>query len=370
VGPIKFLSLQKQKQMNKKLSIYGLFFAAVLMMASCVKKEVTPLEDEGSTFVKILGGGTPAELKKNPVDFVPTPQTILVADIRRDLPTNEALNSTTIVVVKDDTAAVRAANPSYIHLPAAWYTLVAESPKVGGQGGTWTFEFKPGEFAKQISIVIPNATVLNPSALYGLGFTITTVTNGVISNSKSVVVEIGAKNDWDGIYAVTGPMIDLAVPTIVQWNNPASGDPFVDSHGGGWEAHLVTTGGNECVVYDNTIWGLPAHPILNGGANSGYSAAGIVIRFDAATGSVSSIHNWYGDPTRGPSNTLGNPATGSGPPNYLASNTRQLVLDPSGTNAVQGNKDILIKYFMNQTSVVPVGPRTTFDEKWEYTGPR
>ena len=355
--------------MNKKLSIYGLVFMAMLVLASCVKKEVTPLKDEGKTFVKILGGGTPAELKKNPVDFIPTSQRILVADIRRDIPNSEALNSTTIVVVKDDTAAVRAANPSYLPLPAAWYTIESESPKVGGSGGTWTFEFKPGEIGKQIYIVIPNATLLNPSALYGLGFTITTVTNGVISTSKSVVIEIGAKNDWDGIYAVTGPMIDLAVPTIVQWNNPASGDPFVDSHGGGWEAHLVTTAGNEVVVFDNTIWGLPAHPILNGGSNSGYSAAGMVVRFDAATNTVSSIHNWYGDPTRGPANTLGNPATGSGPPNYVASNTRQLTLDPSGINAVQGNRDILVKYFMYQPSAI-AGVRTYFNEKWEYTGPR
>ncbi|HUR66425.1 MAG TPA: hypothetical protein VMZ03_08725, partial [Chitinophagaceae bacterium] len=310
-----------------------------------------------------------------------TSQRILVADIRRDLPNNAALNSITTVVVKDDTAAVRAANPSYLHLPANWYTLEAEVAKVGGvpvsdpnpairgMGGTWTFTFQPGEFAKQIYVVIPNATLLNPSALYALGFTITTVTNGKISKSKSVVIEIGAKNDWDGIYAVTGPMIDAAVPTIIQWNNPASGDPFVDSHGGGWEAHLVTTAGNECVVFDRTIWDLPAHPILNGGANSGYSAAGIVIRFDAATNTVSDLFNWYGDPTRGPANTLGNPATGSGPPNYSASNTRRLTLDPSGINAVQGNKDILIKYFMYQPSVI-AGVRTTFNEKWEYTGPR
>lgn len=355
--------------MKRSWSIFGGVFMAGLMLTSCIKNNVTPLGEEGKTFIKILGGGTPAQIKKNPVDFVNAPQRILVADIRKDPNSSDALNTSTVVIIKDDTAAVRAANPAYLQFPTAWYTLEAETPKVGGQGGTWTFEFKPGDFAKQIYISIPNATLFNPSALYGLGFTITTVTNGVISHSKSVIVEIGAKNQWDGIYAVTGPMTDLANPDLIQWNNPASGDPFADSHGGAWEAHLVTTGATECVVYDNTVYGLPAHPILNAGANSGYGTLGIVINFDPATNAVSRVHNWYGDPTRGPSNGLGNPAAGTGPPNYAASSTRRIELDPGGVNAVQGNKDILIKYLMFQPSVI-AGVRTTFDEKWEYIGPR
>ncbi len=355
--------------MIRKIPIPILLFITVTVI-SCIKKEVTPLNNEGSTLVKILGGGSPAELKKNPIDFINQPQQLLVCDIRRDAHDNSSLNAVTTVVVKDDTAAVSAANPAYLHFPAAWYSIQSETAKTGGSGGTWTFEFKPGEFAKQIRITIPDATLLNPSALYGLGFTIATISgDGKISTSRSVVVEIGAKNNWDGIYAVTGPMTDFAVPTIIQWNNPASGDPFVDAHGGGWEAHLVTTGATECVVYDNTIWGIPAHPILSGGANSGYSAAGIVINFDPATNTVTRVHNWYGDPTRGPANGLGNPAAGSGPPNYSAANTRSLSLDPGGVNAVQGNRDILVKYFMFQPSVI-AGVRTLFDEKWEYTGPR
>ncbi len=359
--------------MNKKLSIYCIIFIA-LAFASCIKKEVTPLKNEGSTFVKILGGGTPASLKKNPIDFVNTPQQILVCDLRRDVPNNNALRATTTVVVKDDTAAVRAANPAYINLPTAWYTIQAEVQKVGGMGGTFTFQFKDGEFAKPIYITIQNATLLNPSALYGLGFTITSVSaDGKISESKSIVIEIGAKNAWDGIYAVTGPMIDLANPALIQWNNAGASspvnDPFVTAHGGAWEAQLITTGATECIVFDNTIWGTIGHPILSAGGHSGYGSMGIIINFDPATNTVAWVRNFYGDPTRGGATSLGNPATGTGPPTYAASNSRSLGLDPSGANAVQGNKDILLKYFMYQPSVMP-GIRTYFDEKWEYTGPR
>ena len=66
----------------------------------------------------------------------------------------------------------------------------------------------------------------------------------------------------------------------------------------------------------------------------------------------------------------GNPAAGSGAPLYASSNARRAVLDPSGVNAVQSNKDILIKHWMVQPTVVPSGPRSLFNERWKYLGPR
>ena len=361
--------------MNKKQSLYGLLFIAVAF-ASCVKKEVTPLGEEGKTFVKILGGGTPAALKKNPIDFVNVSQRILVCDLRKDAANTDALNSTTTVVVMDDTAAVKAANPNYIHFPSAWYTLESEAPKVGGMGGTFTFQFDQGDFGKQIYVVIPNATVMNPSSLYGLGFTIISVSaDGTISTQKSIVVEIGAKNDWDGTYAVTGPVTDIVTPNLIQWENqPGYSDPWLDAHPGAWEVHLVTTGGTQCETFDNTIWGSCGHALYNtaNSTNTGYGSFGIVVNFDPATNTVASVFNYYGDPTR-PATNLGNPASGTGAPLYAASNGRRGELDPSGANSVQGNKDILIKYFMwhpGATAPPLTVPRTTFDEKWEFIGPR
>ena len=373
--------------MNKKQSLYGLLFIAVAF-ASCVKKEVTPLGEEGKTFVKILGGGTPAEVKKNPIDFVGTPQRILVCDIRKDAANTAALNGTTTVVVKDDTAAVTAADPAYLHFPANWYTLEAEVAKLGGvpasdpdpakrgRGGTWTFTFSAGDFAKQIYINIPNAQLMNPSSLYALGFTIITVSSdGTISTQKSVVIEIGAKNNWDGIYAVRGPVTDIVTPNLIQWaNQQGYTDPFLVANPNSWELHLVTGGATQCVGFDNTIWGSPAHPLHNTNPiqNTGYGSFGLVVNFNPATNTVASIYNYYGDPTR-PATNLGNPAGGSGPPLYAAGNTRRAELDPSGANVVQGNKNIVIKYFMwhpSATAPPLTVPRTTFDETWEYVGPR
>lgn len=186
--------------MKIKQLVYGLLFISVAF-ASCIEKEVTPLGDEGTTIVKLIGGDSPMGILQNPIDFIPQAQQILVADIRKDAPNNAALNSPTTVTVTDDTAAVTAAG--YLQLNPAWYTVQSEAPKVGGSGGTWTFTFDDGDFAKPIYITIPDATVLDPSKLYGVGFTITAVSaDAKISYRKTVVVEIGAKNPYDGIYSV------------------------------------------------------------------------------------------------------------------------------------------------------------------------
>ena len=359
------------KYLNLTKSLAIIAFVS-LAFTACDKPSVsTPMGDAGQTLVKILDGGTPASLTKKPIDFVSTTFTMLGLEVRRDVPNAAELDKTMIVTLRDDTAAVRAVNPGYLQFPTAFHSIaISGGVKAGGLGGTWTLTFNPGELSKSVYITIPNATLLNPSALYGLGFTVLTANaGGKISTQKSLVVEIGAKNAYDGIYAVTGPMVELTGQPWYQWNNPAiSGFPA--ANGGAWEAHLVTSGGSTCFLVDQTIWGCCGHPMLNGSANSGFGSYGLVVNFNPATNVVSRVHNYYGDPSYGAATSLGSPAAGSGAPLFSASNTRRAELDPSGINAVQGNKDILIKYFMVQSSVVPVGPRITFDEKWKYLGPR
>lgn len=340
---MKYIKLTKQ---------FASLATAALLFTACDKvKSVEPLGDKGTTLVKIIGGGTPSELVKMPVDFVPTPTKLLVVELRRDIPNETELNKTMIVTVKDDTAAVKAKDPAYLHLPTAWYTIQTDGVKSGGQGGTFTFTFKPGEYAKEVYITIPNATLLNPSALYGLGFTITTAdAGGKISTQKAVIIEIGAKNDWDGVYTVTGPMLDAVNPDLVQWYDV---DPTYGPWGGPWELNLITTGGTQCLMYDNTIWGDYFHPIkvASTNQNSGYGSFALLVNFNPANNTISSVTNYWGQP---------------------AGNTRSAQLDPSGANAVQGNKDILIKYFLVQPSAVPAPPniRTRFDEVWKYRGSR
>jgi hypothetical protein len=108
-------------------------------------------------------------------------------------------------------------------------------------GNDYTLTFNAGEFYKQLKITIPNATVLDPNKKYALGFKIASVDNdGKISASeKQVVVEVGIKNKWDGVYAVNGNMVDLTTSTITGLY------PLT------WE--LRTTGANSLAVFDKSL---------------------------------------------------------------------------------------------------------------------
>lgn len=343
----------------------ALVAVVALVFTACKKTKLsTPMGDAGQTLVKILNAGTPASILKMPVDFVPTPTKLLVVELRRDIPNETELMKTMVVTVKDDTTAVKTANPGYLHLPAAWYTLSYGASggvvKSGGQAGTFTATFAPGEFSKEIYVTIPNATLMNPSSLYGLGFTILTADQGgVISTQKSIVIEIGAKNDWDGVYENVGP-------GFVDITNAAF------TFGGPQQYSLITAGASTCVVWNDDLnTGFPGYVFSNAGSGTYYGGYGLVISFNPATNAISDLWNYYGDPTKpaaGGQSTSG----GSGPPLYESSNTRRGILDPSGINAVQGNKNIIIKHILTHRSVIAAPPhhRAFFDETWEYLGPR
>jgi hypothetical protein len=229
--------------------------AFALVFTACKKTKLsTPMGDAGQTLVKIIGGSNPAAVYKNAIDFVAVPKQLLVVELRRDIPNETELNKTMVVTVKDDLAAVTAANPAYIQMPTAWYTIQygSDGVKTGGQGGTFTFTFKPGQFSKEIYITIPDATVMNPSSLYGLGFTVMTAdAGGKISTQKSVVIEIGAKNDWDGVYEDT-------------WTNyhPTNNPGYT---GGVTDIHFVTTGANVVKMYFPAAGAFGCPAILAGG---------------------------------------------------------------------------------------------------------
>lgn len=354
---MKYLNLSKQ--------IAALAMTA-LVFTACDKVAVQEsIGGAGQTLVKILGGGTPTApaIKKNPVDFVNTPTTITVADVRRDIPNPTELNTVMHITVKDDPAAVAIANPAYVILPAAWYTIDPSTPKVGGN---FNLTLNPGEFAKQIMITIPNATLMDPSTLYALGFTITAADdNGVISTQKTIVVEIGAKNNWDGIYEMKG--LGGASPTaFLDVSNAAF------TYIGDQQYSLITVGASKCVVRNDDLnGGMMGYIFSNAGTGTYYGTYGLVISFNPATNAISDLYNYYGDPTL-PSSGGQSTSAGSGPPLYSAGNTRRAILDPSGVNAVQPNKDIIIKHILVQPSVIAAPPsyRSFFNETWKYLGPR
>lgn len=195
-----------------------------------------------------------------------------------------------------------------------------------------------GEREAEWEFTVDATKVPNPvSTFYLIGIKITAAENDMIisGNNGERLIRVLARNQWDGLYTVTGTMVDYANAALTGYH----------PH----DIRLITTGGNTCSVYDETIGGY-YYPILNGGSLSYYGSYGLNITFDAATSKVTAMSNYWG----------------------VVSNTRAAALDATGANTVGADKKITLKYFMLQPSVITAPPhvRCSMDEVWTYKGPR
>jgi Domain of unknown function (DUF1735) len=218
------------------LSVIGVFNA-------CTKVDTPqPLGDKGQTIVKTMfdqadDNGRLYRIVN--IGLVSTPQDIEMIDVRRDIPNETELGKTMKVIIKDAPGAVsdyNAANgKSYIPLPPGSFTVDAANPRVGTD---YTMTFGPGEFAKWLKIKLLDALSLDLTKTYAMGFTITSADNNghIAAKQNTIVVEVGVKNQWDGIYKITG---DFTHP-----NACFTGLFGGAANSGDLEISLITTGSN------------------------------------------------------------------------------------------------------------------------------
>lgn len=178
------------------------------------------------------------------------------------------------------------------------------------------------------------------SKSYVLPIQIKSTSSGTISgNFGTILLNVNAKNKYDGVYTVTGKMSDAS--------NPAFAGLY--TVGKKVEYTLETISATECVVTDHINWGGAAYvPIWTGTGISGYGSFSPVVEFDAKTNKIVGVKNFYGQP---------------------ASNTRSAQLNPAGINTYDATaKTIKISYWMLQPSVVTTPPhiRTSWEEEWKF----
>lgn len=330
------LHYQKNTYMKSiNLSIrFVLFFALLGAAFSCKKPGVDSITDEGQTIVKLAE----SDYQLVALDLVNTSQAFTV-DLRRDVPNESELNKPLTVVLTLDPTVLTAYNTahstSYVQLPTASYTLDQSTPI---SGNNITVTFAPGEFAKNIRFTVPDATVLDPNDSYALGFKIASAEGAKISSElNNLVTEVGLKNKYDGVYRMTGTLVDVASSGITA-KSPTT-------------VHLVTIGERKVQMYNagtSSSGFLFLFPILNAGAESAYGGFLPEFEFDA-NDRVVKVVNAYGQPN--------------------TSNTRSAEIDPSGVNKWE-NGVLRVKFFMYQPNTVASGPRTSFDLVFQYTGPR
>lgn len=189
--------------------------------------------------------------------------------------------------------------------------------KKGEKKATFNVVFAPDKFDFQKAYVLP--------------LKITSSSSGVISgNFSTILLAVGGKNMYDGVYTVTGTFNDTQ-------NADFTGHPS-------FTVHLVTQGLTEVALYDPTYYGDFILPFKNKTANSGYGSFSPVFEIDA-NNNVVSVVNYFGQP---------------------ASNGRSAKIDPTGVNKYNPEtKTLEVSYILVQN-----GDRTFLNHKMVYTGPR
>lgn len=215
---------------------------------------------------------------------------------------------------------------NYVVPPTAVYTMPT------------SLVIKKGTRMAQGQVKITNNSSFDFNAAYGLPISITSTSNNapVSGNFSKAVYSFGVRNIYDGHYTVTAnsPMVDAA-------NAGLTGAYPMD-------VNLVTVGANSVVMVDNAV-GSPSHSIMSGANASYYGSFAPVFNFDpSGNGTIISVTNYFGQP---------------------ATNGRSAEMDPSGVNKRTADKNMKVKYWMNQPSVI-TPHRTYFDEIFTYLGSR
>jgi Domain of unknown function (DUF1735) len=212
---------------------------------------------------------------------------------------------------------------TYDLIPASLYTLQSSVviPK-GQRTATVSLKFKSNSFDFSKAYVLP--------------VQIKSISSGTISgNFGTILINVNAKNKFDGVYKVTGTMVDVTNAAF----------KHLTQVGETLEYSLETISATKCVIVDRDYGiGAAAHVFYTGTGASYYGSFGAVLEFDPATNKVISVTNFYGQP---------------------AGNTRSAQIDPSGVNTYDpATKSMKIKYNMRQPSVVAAAPniRVTWDE--------
>lgn len=291
--------------MNIKTSIFSLL-VLTLGFTSCIKKEVTPLADEGKTFVKIL------QSPENAVYLSPFSdiREISLFSVRRDANSSENLQkSAPLVLTRVDGMVARynASNGTdYELLPDSLYTLTA-----GGYtraGNIYSATFNAGDFAKEFNINL-NGAKWNLSKKYALGIALTSA--GELTKSSgmdSVIVLISVKNKYDGAYTMVGAHnrspynfpydVDMEMHTT-----SANAVRFYFSAAGAYGHPIGTAPGSiswyggaiSPVIEFNTNTDIATN-IFNAGGSIPivmHTASGISNRYDAATKKIYAYFYYY-----------------------------------------------------------------------------
>ncbi|MBE7177683.1 MAG: DUF1735 domain-containing protein [Mucilaginibacter polytrichastri] len=330
--PLAFSGMQINIELMMKNIIKTSLVLSIALFSSCLKDDSANLTPDNSPAV--VEFSTITDIPASPVgsvyplyvrayELAPSVDMPLTVNYTggksapEDITVNLAVKAGAVTSYNDEQ------HTEYEDLPTDMYTLPATVTIPKGQ--------------RKANIIVKIAIdKFDLSKSYILPVSITSASSAnVSSNYGTILVSINAKNQYDGEYEATGTLVDQAAATITG-RYPTS-------------YYLITQTANSVAMFDFGYSGQFGHQINSNGGQSYYGNFAPVFTINA-DGTISSVVNYYGQPSPGPQ-------------------FRAARIDVSGINKytdANGVKKLEVSYVMTQGGA----DRTFFKEVLTYKGPR
>ncbi|MEO6980774.1 MAG: hypothetical protein ABI113_20435 [Mucilaginibacter sp.] len=202
--------------MKNKFLKYAFLGCSLMLLFSACRKDPfsgTETKESGSTFVYITeaGGGSYIQFFDVFNDIKP----VVLFTVRRDAASKADLQkSVTVTLTADPDSAAKvgltpftaetATNPTAADLSSGGLYASANGINFNSDGSVITVTFAPGEFAKNIIYKV-DGSKLDLSNSYGSVFKISNMTAFKQESGRGLIIAgVAVKNQYDGVYAVTG----------------------------------------------------------------------------------------------------------------------------------------------------------------------
>jgi len=214
--------------------LQSFFFISLLsfLALSCEKESepFPPVKSQEKPSISLPDGNN---LITAALDLTNTVITVEILEIRRDATSPADLNRVqTVKIAKSNSVLSDLSGAEVTELSRDLYQTHPDNPF---DGQYWTITFQAGEFVQHLKINFKPFDLVSLGRV-GLGFQLASADNGAVLSAEQnqVAVEIGAKNQWDGVYRVKYKLFHPTNPditgngTIPEWDFLSSGPTSID----------------------------------------------------------------------------------------------------------------------------------------------
>jgi hypothetical protein len=275
--------------MKRVLIIAASALTVSVLVSSCLKDKGLENQQYGTVVNEVKAVAFPLAASSpvlGSVNSQTTSQEFQLPNITLEQAGAATSDVTVTVAVNNALVAEAIANDPSLdltELPADAYTVSTTSVVVPAGA----------KFSDALKLVLPNTSLLDPTATYAIGFSITGVSAGyqVAANQKNVVVGFSIKNKFDGVYTLRARLRGWTAYGISDNPEPSYAYPE--------DFDFITVGANSNSMFSNYRGDNLLPAFTTGGGPTAFGATTPLFVFDVNTNALIDVRNTSPDDGRG-----------------------------------------------------------------------